>query len=102
MTYLEILSDMLRDNNFNINVNKPRKHITFSYKKEYGAALFGHNNNYQLAIQGHDAKISRVKLKSRSSNGRTFFIPEHRTLLSVDLYDPRSIETIRDWLETLR
>lgn len=100
MNLLKIIASLIEEYECDASINIRRSYITFNLRAPRTKL-----DNYRLSIQGMDAKISRIIIKSRHSagpNGRPYFVPEDRVLLSVDLYNPHSLDNIRGWLKTLR
>lgn len=97
MNLLKIMATLIEEHDCTAAINKRRGYITF--KKNNARDKIA---SYRLTIRGMDAHVMRVYIRSKGMNGRPFFIPEDKKLLSVDLHDPRSLKAIRDWLTTLR
>jgi len=105
MNLLKLLASMVKECDYSATINDKRNYITFAKKlndrhikprKRKSRDI----KSYRLTLDGMNANISRVYIRTKGSNGRPFFIPEDKMLLSVDLHDPDSLKTIRDWLKT--
>jgi hypothetical protein len=94
MNLIDIIIDMIEEHGYSTATNRNRSYITFNLKPGL--------THYRATVDGLSTYFTRVLLRSNSRNGKTFFIPEHEKLLSVDLHDPTSFEVIRSWLKTLR
>jgi hypothetical protein len=101
MNLLKLMVSLIEEHDCSTTVNDQRNYITF--KKNGGLrTISGTLDYHRLSIKDTKARIMRVRMESKGNNGRPFFIPDQKVLLSVDLHDPRSLKTIRDWLKTLR
>jgi hypothetical protein len=56
---------------------------------------------YRLRVSGPDILISRMKIETGGQTSRPYFTADERVLLSLDIYDPSSLNNIRNWLQDI-
>lgn len=94
MKLINILATLLEEHGCQINIKRRKNYINFRPPSNK-------IKDFRLEVDDNQIFITRIYTRSKSLRGQTFFMPETKRELTIDIYNPKSLDIIREWFQTL-